>query len=59
MAIELFYTLGDSNYLKLVLLGEVLNAPVPPFSKTEGKLLINFILEMKNVVRYHDTKLYR
>ena len=38
MAVELFYMLGDSNYLKLVLLGEVLNAPVPPFSKTEGKL---------------------
>ena len=37
MAVKLAYTAGDSNYLKVVLLDEVLHTPVHSYSKTEGK----------------------
>ena len=39
MATELLYTAGDSNYLKVVLLGEVINVSVHSISKIEGKLV--------------------
>ena len=48
MATELLYTAGDSNYLKVVLLGEVINVPVLSFSKIEGKLA-NSILKSRNI----------
>ena len=49
MAVKLTYTAGDSNYLKVVLLDEVLHTPVCSYSKTEGKF-INLILTSRDKI---------
>ena len=48
MATELLYTAGDSNYLKVVLLGEIINVSVHSIPKIEGKL-VNSIQKSRNI----------